>query len=90
MADISYRQAKDLWESVALNEKRGMRRQAEKEKNMLRTIVTKRLLPEIQDLKRMIREKGTQAVYMRHPELQAIVENMDEIERMIDVWTHLT
>ena len=51
---------------------------------------TKRLLPEIQDLKRMIREKGTQAVYMRHPELQAIVENMDEIERMIDVWTHLT
>ena len=89
MADISYRQAKDLWESVALNEKRGMRRQAEKEENMLRTIVAKRLLPEIQDLKRMVREKGTQAVYIRHPELQAIVENMDEIERMIDVWTHL-
>lgn len=87
MIDISYRKAKELEESINLNIERGHTKQAQKELNMLKTIATQQLTPEIEELKKTIEKRGLSQVYMDHPEVQPIVENLDSIEKEITVWT---
>ena len=87
MADISYRQANELVASIKINKKRGLLRQVQKEQNILATIIRKKLLPEIDELKFMINTKGLDFVYQNHPEVQPIAENIEVIEREIQEWT---
>ena len=87
MADISYRQAKELANSIELNKKRGHIKQVQKEQNMLKTIVTSKLKPEIIELKDMIMKKGLDSIFKEHPEVQPIIENLDIIEGEIELWT---
>lgn len=87
MADITYRQCKELEESIALNDQRGHKKQIQKEKNMLFNIVTKRLIPELEELKAVVKRDGFESVYEIHPEVQPIVENMEEIEKEVSVWS---
>jgi len=87
MADISYRQAKELTDSIRINKERGLLRQVQKDQNTLLTIIRKKLIPEIDELKYMIKTKGLEFVYQNHPEVQPIAENIEVIERNIQEWT---
>ena len=87
MADISYRQAKELTDSIRINKERGLLRQVQKDQNTLLTIIRKKLIPEIDELKYMINTKGLEFVYQNHPEVQPIAENLEAIERNIQEWT---
>ena len=62
MADISYRQTKELIKSIELNTNKGLIKQVKKEQNMLSTIIKNRLKPEIDELKVMISTKGIDAI----------------------------
>lgn len=86
-ADVSYKLCRELLETIEINTKNGFRKQVQKERNMLNYIVVKRLQPEIEDLKRVIERDGVEHVYMMHPELKAIVENLESIEKEMTEWT---
>ena len=87
MADVTYRQCKELKETININKERGHMRQVEKETNMLYNIAKTRLLPELEDLKSVIERDGFESVYEMHPEVQPIVENMDTIEKEAITWS---
>ena len=57
MADVSYRQTKELAETITINRERGLLKQVQKELNMLNTILHSKLLPELDELKSVISEK---------------------------------
>ena len=61
-------------------------KQVQKETNMLHTIAEKRLLPELEDLKTVIKRDGIGQVYLEHPELQEIIENLEIIEKEAEAW----
>lgn len=46
---------------------------------MLYTITTKRLIPELKELRTVVDCDGFESVYEMHPEVQPIVQNMEEI-----------
>ena len=89
MANISYRQAKELIETININTSRGLIRQVQKEKHMLQTIINTKLQPEMDELKNMINKKGTTAILMGYPDLQYIIENYEEIDKEIGLWKEL-
>lgn len=87
MADITYRQCKELEESISLNDQRGHNKQVQKERNMLYTITTKRLIPELKELRTVVERDGFESIYEMHPEVQPIVEDIEEIEKEVAVWS---
>ena len=87
MADITYRQCKELEESISLNDQRGHKKQVQKERNMLYTITTKRLIPELKELRTVVERDGFESIYEMHPEVQPIVEDIEEIEKEVAVWS---
>ena len=89
MADLSYRQCKELLETISINQKNEFFRQVEKETNMLKTIAKTKLLPELDELKNVIEKKGAEAVMMQYPDLTEIIENFEEIEKEAKRWTKL-
>lgn len=86
MADVSYRQTKELAETIAINQERGLLRQVQKELNMLNTILHHKLLPELNELKNVINEKGTSAILKEYPDLKNIIENLDQIDKEVLTW----
>ncbi len=107
MADITYRQCKELEEVIGINrireqlyyaerggklsrtERIAYPKQIQKNLNMLYSLATKKLMPEINDLKRAVSEQGAEHVFQAHPEIVNIVENMDAVEREVAEWTSL-
>ena len=47
MANILYRQTKEIVETIGINKERGLMRQVQKENNMLQTIIKQKLTPEL-------------------------------------------
>ncbi len=90
MADVSYRQTLELVETIHINKSRGHLRQAQKEINMLNTIITNKLLPELNELKVMIIKKGVLPVLEEHPDLRDIIENLDTIYEEVNTWKSMT
>jgi hypothetical protein len=86
MANISYRQFLELRETIAVNTKRGHTRQVEKERNMLSTIVKKKLQPELRELQRVLKSRGRDAVVREYPDLEEIINNINHINREIEIW----
>lgn len=89
MANVSYRQSKELVENIELSKKRNHMRQAEKECNMLNTIVSKKLLPELDELISVVNEKGKKYVVSNYEDLKNIVENIDDIYTEASLWKTL-
>ena len=87
MADYTYQQANDLNQSIDLNTKHGFLRQAEKDRNMLRTLSKQKLIPELDSLKKYIARDGAEAVLSQYPNLLYIIHNLDTIYREAIRWT---
>ncbi len=90
MVDISYSQIKDLCEAIEINRKRGCIKQVQKNINMVHSIVSNKLEPQVKELKRVIKEKGLNHVLERHPQLISVVMNLDDIQKEIDEWKLMT
>ena len=90
MADISYRQIKELSEAIELNRRKGCIKQVQKNTNMMHTILNNKLIPQIEELKRTISEKGLDFVLMNHPHIEMVVYKLDDIEKEIEEWKHLS
>lgn len=79
MADISYRQFCELRESIVINTEHGHIRQAQKDKNMLMTIIRNKLKPQMAEIKKAVEKHGITAVYEKYPNLSEIIERFDKI-----------
>lgn len=90
MADISYRQVKELAEAIEFNRRKGCIKQVQKNINMLQTILTHKLIPQIEELKRTISEKGLDFVLTNHPQIDTVVYNLNDIEREVETWKLLS
>lgn len=86
MVDLTYRQCRELSESISINGERNHLKQVQKEQNMLRIIAQKKLLPELEELRRMVERDGIDAIYIEHPEVQPIIENYDSIIKEAKEW----
>lgn len=86
MADISYIQARDSFESVLYNKENGYLRQAEKELHKLKRIVKEKLLIELDELKKVIERKGVDLVLKEYPDLLEIIINLDSIYKEAEQW----
>ncbi|WP_113675761.1 hypothetical protein [Vallitalea guaymasensis] len=84
--DVSYRKIKELTQSLNINEKRGLKKQVQKEKNMLASIILHQFLPEFKELKRVIQRDGTEKVKQEYPSIKYIVNNIDSIESEVELW----
>ena len=89
MANISYRQTKELVETIKINKERGLMRQVQKENHMLQTIIKQKLLPELDELKNMVNKKGIEAILLEYPDLQFIIENLKDIYMEVDIWKNM-
>lgn len=86
MADVSYRQCRELSETIAINKKNGFIRQVQKEHNMLIKIITSKLEPELDELQDAVKKHGYEEVCIRHPEISEIIENYDSILKEVLEW----
>ena len=90
MADISYRQAKELVENIECNKSRGCIKQAQKSLNMLNTLLNQKLIPQIGQLKDSINKRGASSVIEKHPNMEYLIINLDSVEKEIEKWRLLT
>lgn len=81
MITVSYRQYQELKEAIQANRKMGHERQAEKNENMMRTIITKKMQPQLEDLKEKISKFGVSHILEEHPDLIEIIQRIPEIEK---------
>lgn len=86
MADVSYRQCKELEETIRINKSNGFMRQVQKESNMLRSIAKNKLLPELVELRNTVNKKSAEAVIMEYPDLSDIIEHLEDIEKEAASW----
>ncbi len=87
--DISYRKAHELIQSIEINSTNGFKKQVQKEKNMLSTVITKQLIPELNELKNEMTKKSIENIYLEYPDIKDIIENLDHVEKEISNWTNL-
>ena len=90
MADVSYRQAKELVETININKNRGLMRQVQKESHMLQTIINQKLMPELTELRNVIEKEGAITIMKKYPDLQNIIEHNSDIYKEIEQWKELT
>lgn len=77
---------KDLQISIKHNTQINRTRQVEKDKNMLQTIIRKRLIPELESLKSHLDKEGRDAILNSYPDLLYIVDNFDAIMKEAQEW----
>lgn len=86
-ADESYADYKEAMATYAFNKENGFTRQAEKEYTKVTHILRNRLGPEIVELVKEINQIGTQEVLKRHPNLEEVLNNIEEIKEAVDGYT---
>lgn len=86
-ADESYADYKEAMATYTFNKENGFTRQAEKEYTKATHILRNRLGPEIVELVKEINQIGTQEVLKRHPNLEDVLNNIEEIKEAVDGYT---
>lgn len=90
MANISYRQAKELVDGIKINKTHNQLRHAQKELNKLNTIVSNKLMPELIELKHEVNTKGIPTILSKHQDLEYIITHYDEIFKEISLWKNIS
>ena len=54
--------------------------------NMLGAITTKRLIPELEELRNMLSKHGASQICEEHPNLKDIIGDIDAIEKEASTW----
>lgn len=89
MVEVSYRQGKELVNTIMANAKRGLKRQVQKELNMLQTITKQKVIPELDELKNELKKRGAKDILIDYPDLVDIIENFEDIYKEVEKWTNL-
>lgn len=84
--DISYRKATELLYSIKLNTDNRFKKQAQKDKNMLHTVIIKQLEPELIELKNELKKRSVDEIYIEYPNIVHIVENLDKVKLEVAEW----
>lgn len=75
-----------LKKTVNANLKGGFKNAAQKELYKLQNILKDRLIPELEEFQREIDRKGIEEILNKHPNLQSINENIEQIMEDIQEW----
>ena len=86
MINVSYMQFHELQNSYQQNKDNGFKRAAEKELNKLKSFCKGRLTPELDELERVVKNKGLSAFVKQYPDLQYYATNIDNIRKEIQLW----
>lgn len=86
MVDVSYNKFCELTEAFKINESRGHVKQMQKNLNMIHTILAKELIPQLEELKIKLQEKGANVILEKHPQITHIVANLSQIEDEVEIW----
>lgn len=77
---------RDLQKSISHNAQLSRSRQVEKDKNLLRTIARKRLIPELDSLQQHLEKEGRSYIVEAYPELAHIIDNFAAIYEEAQEW----
>lgn len=83
-ADESYIDYKEAMATYEYNKENGFSKQATKELSKARYILMNRLAPEMVELDKEINKIGFQEILKRHPSLEDVLNNIEEIKEAID------
>lgn len=86
MADFSYSMAKECEQSFIYHKEKRFLKQAQKELYKLQRRVKEKLIPELDELKKVIDRKGAKAVLEEYPTLLEIMLNIDSIYEEAEKW----
>lgn len=86
-ADESYADYKEAMAAYTFNKENGFTRQSEKEYTKVTYILRNRLGPEMVELAKEIKQIGEQEVLKRHPNLEEVLNNIEEIKEIVDGYT---
>ena len=73
-------------EVIAINEKRNLRRETEKEIRKLQNIIKDSLIPELEELELELARQGRETVIKRFPALQEVADNLSSIKKEAESW----
>ncbi|WP_303871755.1 tyrosine-type recombinase/integrase [Acetobacterium wieringae] len=90
MVDISYSDFQKTKQTFQYNAAHGYKLQALKELNNSKAICTKRLIPEMQDLRNRIDLLGVENILQTYPNLSEIIFNYDTILEEVEKWSKIT
>lgn len=86
MADVTYINFQTLQETYDTNLKNGQIKAAQKEKNKIKDLLKRRLIPELDELDKELSRKGSQQIIDNYPGLRDVIENEIGIRREIAEW----
>jgi len=86
MIDISYVNFKTLQDTYSSNKENGKTRASQKELNKIKDLCRRRLIPELEELKKEISKKGEKKLLEQFPNLDKIVRNRSKIQEEISIW----
>lgn len=86
MADVSYLDFKTAEAAYSQTLNNGFVIEASKQKAIAKSIVTRRLLPELAALRDSICRMGSKTVIERYPSLIEIIGNLDNIQKEVELW----
>lgn len=86
MADVTYVDFKTATSSYRTTLENGFVNEAAKQRNMIKDLIKRRLLPELNALDIAIKTEGLKAIIEQHPTLVPIIDNIETIKTEIIQW----
>ncbi|WP_461389781.1 hypothetical protein [Desulfosporosinus fructosivorans] len=86
VADLTYKRYVDKKGAIRHNQEHGFKRQVENETVHLKELITKRLIPELEEVRYEIDRQGLQRIIEENPNLEHIVDNLDDIMEEVTQW----
>lgn len=85
-ADVSYFDFLTAVESYTLNKEKGRKNEAQKEFMKIRNICQRKLMPQLNELDKVLAEKGSDAILLKYPSLCTVIDNESDIRKEISKW----
>lgn len=86
MVDVTYVDFRTLQQTYKHNLDNGFVKEAQKQLLILKDLLHRRLIPELDELEREIGVKGIRHILDRHPGLLMVIENLKEIREEVELW----
>lgn len=86
MLGVTYEKVHTLIKTYEYNLNAGFKNASEKEAYKLNYAIVNELLPEIEETKNEIQLRGSEWIVQAHPEMEDIINNLDEIEQEALEW----
>ncbi len=85
-ADITYNDFMNAVMTYQHNDSIGKRLESQKELMKIKSIVNRRLLPELDELEKAIKQKGVEKIITQYPTMAAIIPQIEIIRKEANIW----